>query len=63
MHHWGWMLFSGLISLWLAFLIWRGWPSTATWVIGLYVGLNMIFLGVPLIFTAIAARSIGPVAQ
>jgi hypothetical protein len=27
-------------------------------VIGLYVGINMVFLGVPLIMTAIAARSI-----
>jgi uncharacterized membrane protein HdeD (DUF308 family) len=60
---WGWTVFGGLINLWLAFLIWRGWPNTATWVIGLYVGLYMIFLGIPLVVTAIAARSLGPTAQ
>jgi uncharacterized membrane protein HdeD (DUF308 family) len=59
LRNWSWTLFSGLVNLGLAFLIWQGWPSTAAWVIGLYVGVNMIFLGVPLIMTAIAARGIG----
>jgi len=59
LRHWGLMLFSGLINLVLAYLIWRGWPNTATWVIGLYLGIYMIFFGVPLIMTAIAARRIG----
>jgi uncharacterized membrane protein HdeD (DUF308 family) len=59
LRHWRLMLFSGLINLVLAYLIWRGWPNTATWIIGLYVGIYMIFLGVPLIMTAIAARRIG----
>lgn len=59
LRHWGFMLLSGLINLVLAYLIWRGWPNTATWVIGLYVGIYMIFLGIPLIMTAITARRIG----
>jgi len=62
LRNWSWTLLSGLVNLGLAYLIWQGWPSTATWVIGLYVGINMIFLGVPLIMTAIAARSIGNTA-
>jgi uncharacterized membrane protein HdeD (DUF308 family) len=62
LRHWGLMLVSGLINLVLAYLIWRGWPNTATWVIGLYVGISMIFLGVPLVMTAIAARRIGSAA-
>jgi uncharacterized membrane protein HdeD (DUF308 family) len=62
LRNWSWTLFSGLINLVLAYLIWQGWPSTATWVIGLYVGINMIFLGVPLIMTALAARSLGTVS-
>jgi uncharacterized membrane protein HdeD (DUF308 family) len=60
--NWSWTLLSGLINLGLAYLIWQGWPSTATWVIGLYVGINMIFLGVPLIMTAITARNIDTTA-
>ena len=58
LRNWSWTLLSGLINLVLAYLIWNGWPSTATWVIGLYVGINLIFLGVQLIMTANAARGL-----
>lgn len=57
---WGWILFSGLIDLLLAFLIWDGWPSSADWAIGLLVGINMVFLGLSLIMTALAARTMAP---
>jgi uncharacterized membrane protein HdeD (DUF308 family) len=58
LRNWIWTLFGGVVTLLLAVLIWQGWPSTATWVIGLYVGINMVFLGTSLIFTAVAARGI-----
>lgn len=57
---WGWVLFSGLVDLLLAFLIWDGWPSSAGWAIGLLVGINMVFVGVSLIMTALAARTMAP---
>jgi uncharacterized membrane protein HdeD (DUF308 family) len=57
---WGWVLFSGLIDLLLAFLIWDGWPSSAAWAIGLLVGINMVFTGLSLIMTALAARTMAP---
>jgi len=57
---WGWILFSGIIDLLLAFLIWDGWPSSAGWAIGLLVGINMVFVGLSLIMTAIAARTMAP---
>lgn len=41
--NWGWLLFSGIISIILAALIWSGWPGTAAWVIGLLVGINLLF--------------------
>ncbi|MBO0737442.1 MAG: HdeD family acid-resistance protein [Alphaproteobacteria bacterium] len=53
---WSWMLFSGVIDLTLACLIWAGWPSTADWAIGLLVGINMLFLGLSLVMTALAGR-------
>ena len=58
LRNWIWTLFGGVVTLMLAALIWEGWPNTATWVIGLYVGINMVFLGASLIFTAVAARDI-----
>jgi uncharacterized membrane protein HdeD (DUF308 family) len=56
---WGWVLFSGIIDLLLAYLIWAGWPSSADWAIGLLVGINMLFFGLSLIMTALAARMMG----
>jgi uncharacterized membrane protein HdeD (DUF308 family) len=49
---WGWLLFSGLVSLTLAGLIFSGWPSSATWLIGLYVGIYLLFLGFSLMTLA-----------
>lgn len=54
--NWGWLLFSGLVDLLLAFLIWQGWPGTAAWSIGLLVGVNLFFTGLSLMMLAIAAR-------
>lgn len=47
--HWGWILFSGILSLALAALIITGLPGTAVWVLGLLVGINMLFFGFSLI--------------
>jgi len=57
---WGWVLFSGIVDLLLAYLIWAGWPSSAGWAIGLLVGINMIFFALSLVMTALAARLMGP---
>jgi uncharacterized membrane protein HdeD (DUF308 family) len=57
---WGWVLLSGLVDLLLAYLIWDGWPSSAAWAIGLLVGINMVFVGLSLVMTALAARTMAP---
>ena len=57
---WGVMLFSGLIDLVLAGIIFAGLPGTATWAIGLLVGLNLVFGGSALIAMALHARNIAP---
>ena len=60
---WGWVLFSGIVDLLLAYLIWAGWPSSADWAIGLLVGINMLFFGLSLVMTSLAARLIGNQAR
>src|ERR1700736_2744321 len=57
---WGVMLFSGLIDLVLAGIIFAGLPGPATWAIGLLVGLNLVFGGSALIAMALHARNIAP---
>ncbi len=49
---WGWFLLNGVLALIIAYIIWSGWPGTAFWVLGLLVGINMIFFGMSLIFLA-----------
>jgi uncharacterized membrane protein HdeD (DUF308 family) len=55
-HSWSWALATGILDLFLAALIFAGWPSTAAWAIGLLVGINMIFFGVSLVMISLAAR-------
>ena len=54
---WGWLLFSGILGVVVALLIWLGLPSSAVWAIGLLVGVELIFTGWSLVMLALAARS------
>src|SRR5210317_1516938 len=56
--NWGWTLVSGLISVVLAGILWSGFPITAAWVLGLLVGINMVFFGVTLIVMAASAKKL-----
>lgn len=58
--NWGWVLFSGIVSLILSYMIWISWPSSALWAIGLLVGINLIFSGWATLIFALAARKSGP---
>jgi uncharacterized membrane protein HdeD (DUF308 family) len=53
---WGMMLLSGIVDLILAAIIFKGFPGTATWAIGLLFGVNLIFGGAALIAMALHAR-------
>ena len=55
---WGWMLASGVVDLILAALIIRGWPSTASWALGLIVGVNLISTGLAVIMVALAGKTL-----
>ena len=53
---WGWMLTSGIVDLILAGIIFAGLPGSATWALGLLVGINMLFGGSAMIAMALAAK-------
>ncbi len=55
---WGWGVFGGVLDLILAGLIIYGWPATALWVIGLFVGIEMILTGWLLVDMALAVRAL-----
>jgi uncharacterized membrane protein HdeD (DUF308 family) len=60
---WGAMLFSGVIDLFLAGIIFAGLPGTAAWAIGLLIGVNLVFGGSALIAMALHARKLSPTAS
>ena len=55
---WAWLLFDGIITLILAVLIWRTWPSDSEWVIGTLVGISMLFSGISRLALSLAAHRV-----
>lgn len=54
----GWLLVDGIITLILAVLIWKTWPSSAAWVIGTLVGISILFSGISRLMLSLAARRV-----
>jgi uncharacterized membrane protein HdeD (DUF308 family) len=54
---WPWVLLNGIIDLFLGSLIWRGWPGTSDWVIGLFVGIELLFHGWTWVILGLTVRS------
>jgi uncharacterized membrane protein HdeD (DUF308 family) len=52
----GWILFDAIISVILAFLIWRTWPWSTEWAIGTLVGVSMLFSGISRLMFSLATR-------
>jgi uncharacterized membrane protein HdeD (DUF308 family) len=57
---WGWPLLSGVIDLVLGVLIGLEWPASALWVIGLFVGISLVFRGFNWIGLGLALRAQPP---
>jgi uncharacterized membrane protein HdeD (DUF308 family) len=53
---WGWLVLNGVIDLFLAAVIIAGFPGSADWVLGLLLGIDLLFGGTALIGMALAAR-------
>ncbi len=42
---WGWVLLNGAVTFLLGLLIYKQWPGSSLWVIGLFIGIDLIFNG------------------
>jgi len=51
-HGWPWVMINGFISVFLGVFIWRHLPETAFWLIGTFVGIDLIFGGASWIMLA-----------
>lgn len=54
--HWGWVMFNGLISILLGILILAEWPASAIWVIGLFMGIDLLLIGCYWVWLSLIAR-------
>jgi uncharacterized membrane protein HdeD (DUF308 family) len=56
--NWAWMLLHGVVTLLLGIMIWRQWPLSGLWVIGLFVGIQMILNGWSLVMLGMVVRNL-----
>ena len=55
--HWGWLLLNGAVTLMLGILIWNQWPLSGLWVIGLFIGVEMLMAGWTLLMLGLSAKN------
>src|SRR6516164_7411779 len=54
---WGWQALDGLIALVLGVLVLAQWPASGLWVIGLFIGIDLIFYGAAWIALALGLHA------
>jgi uncharacterized membrane protein HdeD (DUF308 family) len=52
----GCILFDGILTLVLAYVIWRPWPASSLWAIGTLVGINLIVSGSTRLMYSVGVR-------
>jgi uncharacterized membrane protein HdeD (DUF308 family) len=53
---WGWQILDGVITVALGLMILAQWPASGLWVIGLFIGINLIFYGAAWIAISLGLR-------
>jgi uncharacterized membrane protein HdeD (DUF308 family) len=56
-HAWAWVVLHGVIDLILGGIILSGWPESSLWVIGLLLGIDLIFHGWSWVILALTVRT------
>jgi uncharacterized membrane protein HdeD (DUF308 family) len=59
---WGLELFNGAVTLLLGILLWRQFPLSGAWAIGILFGIKMVFSGWAFVFIGRAAGKVEPAA-
>ena len=54
---WGWQAVDGIIAIVLGLLVLAQWPTSGLWVIGLFIGIDLIFYGAAWIALALGLRA------
>ncbi len=54
---WGFLLFSGIVSIVLGMMIWNQWPLSGRWAVGVLVGVQLMFSGMTMITLGSALKA------
>jgi uncharacterized membrane protein HdeD (DUF308 family) len=60
---WGWLLFGGVTSLLLGLMIWRQFPLSGAWAIGVLLGIKLMMAGMELIMVGTVVRGAAKAAE
>jgi uncharacterized membrane protein HdeD (DUF308 family) len=55
---WGYLLFSGIVSVLLSLMIWNQWPLSGAWAVGVLVGIQLMISGMTMITVGSAIKNI-----
>ena len=61
----GWLLIlaSGVITLFLGLFIWKQWPVSGLWAVGILVGVNLLMTGISMVALASTVRRLKSLAK
>jgi uncharacterized membrane protein HdeD (DUF308 family) len=54
---WSWVVVSGFVDLLLGLMIFNRWPESSLWVVGLFVGIDLLFHGWTSIILGLTVRT------
>jgi uncharacterized membrane protein HdeD (DUF308 family) len=58
MHHYGWALLNGVVTALLGLMVLAEWPNSGLFVIGLFIGIEMLFNGWTWVMLSLGLRTI-----
>lgn len=53
---WGWVFFNGFVTFLLGIMIYADWPLSGLWVIGLFIGVDLILTGISWVVLSLSSR-------
>jgi uncharacterized membrane protein HdeD (DUF308 family) len=53
---WGWVLTNGIVTFLMGLLIWEQWPESGLWVLGMFVGIDLVINGMTWAMLAVDVR-------
>lgn len=58
--HRAWLIFNGIVTLVLGILVWAQWPSSSIWLIGTFIGIELVLYGWSTLMLGIMAHHLPP---